>query len=525
MSARLALPRMNVLALAALAATLICAAPALAVIVLALQPGETATFGGALLRDGAIGTAALMAVGGGGAIVLGAGSAWLVSLCAFPGRGVFEWLLALPLAAPSYVLAYAYSGLTWAGGPIAFPVVGFWGAAFVYAVGLYPYIYLAARAAFASQSASALEAARSLGAKPGALFFRVALPMARPGIVAGGALALMEIAADYGAAHHFGITTLSTAIFRAWYAHGSPPMALQISAVLLIAALVFLVIERRARGRAGFAGGATHWRRVPRYQLSFVSGLAAFAACAALIVFGAALPLIWLARLAILHADVGDYLQPLINSIILASAGALVALCAAAAIAAFARRAGKLGKAALFAAGMGYAAPGAVIALGAISLFAIAREMGLVGGLGAALSLTALIWTYAARFTAAGAQPIDSGLARLSKGVDGAARTLGAGPWRRLIRIDAPIAAPSFAAAALILFVDILKELPATLILRPFNFDTLAVRAYSYASDERLLQAAAPSLLIFLAGLLPMFILARSVGAARAGARPLAEPA
>jgi len=507
-------------AIAAAVATLICAAPALAVIGFALAPGDGgANFGGELLRDGALGTFALMLVGGGGAILFGAAAAWLVSLCGFPGRSAFEWLLVLPLAAPSYVLAYSYASFTWAGGWSPIEVRGFWGAAFVYAVGLYPYVYLAARAAFASQSACALEAARTLGVSPGKLFRRVALPMARPGIAAGGALALMEIAADYGAAQHFGLTTLSTAIFRAWYAHQSLHGALQIAAVLLLAALAFLMIERRARGRASFAGGSTRWRPLPRYQLSSLAGAAATAFCVALVTLGALLPLGWLARLALLHANLGDVVQPFVNTIMLATLGALVTLVLASAIAVAARRATGAGKASLFAAAMGYAAPGAVIAMGALALFAVAREAGWIGGLGTGLALAALFWCYAARFAAAGVGPIDAGLARLSKGLDASARMLGAGPWRRLARIDLPIAAPSIAAAALILFVEIVKELPATLILRPFDFDTLAVRAHSYASDERLLEAAAPSLLIFLAGLLPILVLTRGITRARAGLR------
>jgi iron(III) transport system permease protein len=235
--------------------------------------------------------------------------------------------------------------------------------------------------------------------------------------------------------------------------------------------------------------------------------------------FGAGLPLAWLARLAWLHADASDLIGPLLNSLLLASGGAAIALGLAAIIAAIARTRGAAGKAALFAAGMGYAAPGAVIALGALALFGLAREAGMVGGLGPALALTALIWVYAARFTAAGVQPIDAGLTRLSKGLDASARVLGARPWRRITRVDLPIAAPSLAAAALILFVEILKELPATLILRPFNFDTLAVKAYAYASDERLLEAAAPSLMIFAAGLVPIVLLSHQIARARAGAQ------
>lgn len=497
---------------------MICAAPALAVIGLALTRNDGgAAFGGFLLRDGAIGTVSLMAAGGFFATVFGVAAAWLVSLCRFPGRGVFEWLLVVPLAAPSYILAYAYASLTWAGGIFPFRVEGFWGATFIYAIGLYPYVYLATRAAFVSQSSCALEAARTLGAKPGHVFWRVGLPLARPAIAAGAALAIMEIAADYGAAQHFGLTTLSTAIFRAWYAHGAPSMALQLSAVLLLGALVFLILERRARGRASFAGGSTRWRPLPRYQLRPLAGLAAAVFCAALVFLGALAPLGWLLRMALLHSNVEDIVGPFVNSMLLSGGGALITLALASAIAVAARRMHGIGTASLYASAMGYAAPGAVVAMGALALFGLAREAGWVGGLGAGLALTALLWTYAARFAAAGVQPIDAGLARLSKGLDASARTLGAGPWRRLLRIDMPIAAPSLAAAALILFVEILKELPATLILRPFDFDTLAVKAYSYASDERLLEAAAPALLIFLAGLAPILILTRSLGRARAG--------
>lgn len=502
-------------------AALVCASPAIAVLLFAWQ-GDAARFGGDLLRDGAIGTLTLSLAGGAGAVVCGAAAAWLVSLCEFPGRRAFEWLLVIPLAAPSYVLAYAYASLTWAGGAIDFPVRGFWGAAFIYTVGLYPYVYLAARAAFVSQSSCALEAGRTLGATPFAVFARVALPLARPGLVAGGALALMEIAADYGAAHHFGLTTLSTAIVRAWQSHGATAGALQIAAVLLGAAFVFLIVERSARGRAAYAGGSTRWRPLPRYRLPPLAQAGAALFCMALIGLGAVLPLMWLARLALINAQASDVVRPFLNSMLLAGAGALLTLALAAAIASAARRRGALGQTALFAAGMGYAAPGAVIALGALALTAAAREAGWIGGFGAGLALAAVLWAYAARFAAAGAQPIDAGLSRLSKGLDASARTLGAGPLRRFFAVDLPIAAPSLAAAALILFVEILKELPATLILRPFDFDTLAVVAHAYASDERLLQAAAPSLLIFLAGLAPILVLSHQIGGARAGLRSAA---
>jgi iron(III) transport system permease protein len=491
----------------ALAAALVCTAPAATVLALSWTIDAPNIVSGALLRDSVAGTLGLVLVGGAGALILGALAAGLIALCRFPGRDIFAWLLAAPLAAPSYVLAYAYSSLTWAGGPIPFPIAGFWGAAFVYAVGLYPYVYLAVWAGLASHSSAAIEAARTLGADARTLVLKVVAPLARPSLVAGGALACMEIAADYGAAQHFGVTTLSTSVFRAWYALGSVGGALQLASILLLAALMCLLIERAARGRAGY--GAARARRISLFALSPIAGRWAFGFCAGLFILGAGLPLAWLARLAVTHADFSDLAAPLFNTLMLAGGGALATLALAAIIAGAGRRARGVVRIAPFAASLGYAAPGAVIALGALVIFAAARDAGLVGGLGGALALAALIWTYAARFAAAGAQPIEAGLAHAPRNVDAAAASLGAGPWRRLLRIDLPIAAPSLFAAAAIVFVEIVKELPATLILRPFNFDTLAVKAYAYASDERLLEAAMPALLIFAAGLAPMLWLAR----------------
>lgn len=507
------------LMLGALAA-LVCAAPAVAVVILALTRHGDVAIAATLYRDALIGTLGLVLVGGGLATMLGAISAWLVTLCEFPGRRALEWMLALPLAAPLYVLAYAYAGITWSGGLVDFPVTGFWGASFVYALGAYPYVYLAARASYASSSVCALEAARTLGVKPFGLFTRVAAPLAWPGVAAGGALAAMEIAADYGAAQHFGVTTLSTAIFRAWYDYGAPDIALKIAALLVTGAIAFLLFERFMRGRRGYAGGSARWRPLPRYELAAPLQIGAFVFCGALVALGALIPIAWFVHLSLFRAlDLSLLGEPLRNSLILAGAGAVVTLVLAFVIAAASRGKSMVGRAALFAANAGYSAPGAVIALGAISIFATAREAGLIGGMGAGLALTALFWTYAARFAAAGAQPMEAGLQRLSNGLDNAARSLGADPVKRLLRVDLPIAAPSAISAALIVFVEILKELPATLILRPFNFDTLAVRAYSYASDERLIQAAAPALLITLAGVLPVFFFTRAMIRARAGAQ------
>jgi iron(III) transport system permease protein len=502
-------------------AGVVCAAPALLVIAGAMAAGDAPvpTFFWESVR----GSLGLALVGGGAATVLGVVSAWLVAMCAFPGRSLFSWALILPLAAPGYVLAYAYAALTWAGGPLPFAVSGFWGAAFIYALAFYPYVYLAARAAFASQSVCALEAARSLGASPLAMAVKVAAPLAWPGVAAGAALAVMEILADFGVAQYLGASTLTTEVFRAWFSRAEPQAALQLASLLLTAAVALMALERVLRGRRGFAGGSARWRPLPRYRLTPIAAALAVVFCGSLLLLAVIAPLGWLIRLAALRplSDLPLLAEPLMNALILAGGAALVTLPLAALLAAAARQsnplAARFGQAGLFAAGMGYAAPGAVIALGALAAFAAAREAGLVGGLTGATAITALLWTYAARFAAPGAQPMEAGLARVSRSLGFAARTLGAGPARRFFAVDAPIAAPSVLAAALIVFVEALKELPATLILRPFNFDTLAVRAYAYASDERLPQAAAPALLIVLAGLLPVILLSTRIERARAG--------
>lgn len=506
-------------AIAATCAVLVCAGPALAVLAMALSAPPAAQ-DAALLRDSVLGTVLLLGLGGGGAVLLGVACATLVSVFAFPGRGFFAWALAAPLAAPIYVLAYGYSALTWAGGPLDWPLRGVAGAAFVYALACYPYVYLATRAAFAAQSMCALEAARTLGATPISAILRAALPAAYPGVVAGAALAGMEIVADYGAAQHFGVTTITIGIFRARFAQDAPLLALQLAALLLVGAAFLLWIERRARGRRGYAAGP-RWRPAILAAAPQWFQTSATLFCMAVVVLAFALPLGWLARLASLRplSDLDGLAAPLFASLALAGAGALATLAFAAIAASAARHGDGWGRAAFLAAGLGYAAPGAVIALGAMSLYAVAREAGLVGGLSAGLGAALLIWAYVARFTAVGAQPLEAGLARVSRNVAGAARTLGASPLQRFWRVDLPIAAPAAAAGALMAFIEILKELPATLILRPANLETLAIRAYAYASDERLTQAAAPALLLTAAGLVPILLFTRALPRLRAGAR------
>lgn len=503
--------------IAAAFAALVCAAPALAVLFGAIGAPPTEAGAANLMRDAVVGTLTLVIVAGAVTALLGAAAAWLVTLCDFPGRAVFEWLLVLPLAAPVYVLAYAYGAITGPGGVAPLGLSGLVGAGFVYAVGFYPYIYLSTRAAFVSQSVCTLEAARALGADPWRTFLTVAAPLAWPGIAAGAALACMEIAADYGAASYFGASTVTTGVFRAWFSRGEPQLAMQLASLLLLGALAFLVLERVARGQRGFAGGSSRWRALRRFQLPRLAAFGATAFCALLVTLGALLPIAWLVRFAALRAfsDFAALGEPLLRSLMLAGGGTAVTLAVAALIAFAARKPG--GRAGLFAAAIGYAAPGAVTALGALAVFQLFREAGIVGGLGGGAALVMLMWVYASRFTAAGAQPIESGLARVTRNVADVGRTLGANDLRRALRVELPIAAPGVVAGALIVFVDILKELPATLVLRPYDFETLATRAHSYASDERLIQAAAPALMITMAGLIPVIFLSRRLSRSRAG--------
>lgn len=456
-------------------------------------------------------------------------TAWLVTMYNFPGRKVFEWLLILPLAAPGYVIAYAYSDLLGVGGPIqsslrditGLSARDYWfpqirslpGLAYILALTLFPYVYLTARAAFISQSVCALEAARSLGAGPMRSFISVALPAARPAIAAGLALALMEAAADYGAAEQLGVPTLTFGIVRSWTSFGDPAAATRLALVLITLVLSCLLLERWNRGGAKSQQSSIRWRRLHAAPLPPIAGLCATLICASLFLLAFALPvgrLIWLSAEA--QSDLAPIGGALRNSLILAGCGAALAFCLALIIA-MARRSHRFSAIfARFAASTAYAIPGAVLALGALIVMSI-LSLTLTG----VAAILALAWVYASRFTTSGAEPMIAALDRAPASIGYAAESLGASPLRRAREVDLPIAMSGAWAGALILFVEALKELPATLMLRPFNWDTLAVRAHAYAIDERLEAAALPSLLITMAGLLPVILLSRQLSRARPG--------
>ncbi len=492
-------------------------------------------------------TAFLVALVAVGVIVLGSTSAWLVAAHDFPGRRVFEWALLVPLAMPAYIVAYAYTDFLQFSGPVQsalrasfgwersdywFPEIrSIPGAAFVFTVALYPYVYLLARTAFLARTASMADAARSLGLSPLRSWYHINLPMARPAIAAGAALALMETIADYGAASYFGLQTFTTAIYRAWFSLGDRVAASQLASVLLAVVLVLTAFELRARGRARFAAAPNSARPAPRLLLQGRRGAAAFAACCLPLAAGFVVPvaiLINLALPALGHVVPARYLQWLWHSVLLGSSAALIAIAIAVVLAYSVRLLprGPGSRAVGLAArlmNLGYAVPGIVIAVGILlplaafdnALDAWLKSMfGFGTGLLLTGSIAALLYAYVVRYFAVAYQPIEAGLARITPAMDASARSLGSAPGEVFRRVHLPLLAPSLFAAGLLVFVDVMKELPATLVLRPFNFDTLAVIAYQLAADERLGEAALPSLTIVLVGIAPVILLSRAIAGA-----------
>lgn len=531
----------NGLAAVAVAVALVCALPMLAVLVAALS-GQGDTFGhlaATVLPRYAGTTLALVVLVGAGTLLIGTGAALLVSLTEFPGRRWLEVLLVLPLAFPAYVLAYAYTDLLdhpgivqatlrevfgWGPRDYWFPEIrSLGGAAAMLTLVLYPYVYLLARAAFIGQSASSFYVARALGRGPLSAAGSVLLPMARPAIAAGVLLAAMETIADFGTVAYFGVQTFATGIYQSWFAMADRAAAAQLSLGLLAFALLLATLERYQRGAARYNAGQRH-DPVPRIALTGTAGWAATAACTVPVIFGVVVPVVTLAGMA---AGAGQdifsarYVGFLTNSLTLAFVAAGVTVVAATLIGTFARlRPGRLSTAAISVARLGYAVPGGVIAVGLLVPFArldnaldawMEAQFGISTGLLFTGSIWLLVAAYMIRFLAAAIGAYEGGIATISANVDAAARVLGQSSWGVLRRVHVPIITPSLLTAALIVFVDTMKELPATLIMRPFDFDTLAVQAYRLAADERLDGAAVPSLVIAAVGLLPVVLLCRQV--------------
>ena len=498
-------------------------------------------------------TVALVLLVAAGTAALGTGAAWLVTMTRFPGVRAFEIALALPFAFPAYVLAYAYTDLLdhpglvqttlravtgWGPRDYWFPEIrSLGGAAAMLILVLYPYVYLLARAAFLQQSATAGIAARALGAGPWAAFLRVSLPMARPAIAGGVLLAVMETIADFGTVSYFAVQTFATGIYTAWFSMADRAAAAQLALCLLGFALMLAALERIQRGAARHHGAGKRFERVPPAELRGWHRWGAVTLCAIPVVFGFALPVALLVTMGLgseqdLLSD--RYLGFLRNSLTLAGVAAVVTVTAAVLIGFHQRlHPGRLAQAAGHIARIGYAVPGGVIAVGLLVPFAaldnrIDAFMEANFGIDTGLLFTGSIWllviAYTVRFMAAALNTYDGGIATIHPNTDAVARTLGQTPVGMLRRVHMPILRPSLLTALLIVFVDVMKELPATLIMRPFDFDTLAVQAHRLAADERLAGAAVPSLVIVAVGLLPVILVCRSLGRSRAEV-PRATPA
>jgi iron(III) transport system permease protein len=515
------------------------AAPIMALLWLAAAPGEAQDAGvlahlfGTVLPRYTLVTAHLALVVVAVVVLLGVSTAWLVAAYEFPGRAWLSWLLVLPLSTPAFVLAYAYTDFLSAWGPLqsglralsGWQVGGYWfpeihspnGAGLFLGLALYPYVYLLSRAAFSDRSPSLAEAARSLGLGRTAVWWRVTWPVARPAVVAGTALALMETLADFGTVSYFAVDSFTAGIYRAWQGMGDRVGAARLAVALLVFVGALMAIERGQRSRMRFHSRSP--RPAPRVRLRGWRAWRCSLWCLLPPLLGFLFPAL---LLVLAWIDDGTRIDPrlggwIANTAILASAGAATVLPLAL-FAAYALRLhqGRLLRAGLVLANSGYALPGVVLGVGLLVMSGLIDRMlapltAMLGipALFAGGSAFAVVYAYSVRFFSVGFQGVESALSRISPSMDHSARSLGRTPLGVLREVHWPLMRRGLAAAALLVFIDCLKELPATLVLRPFNFDTLAVVAFQFASDERLSAAALPSLLIVIVGIVPVVYLSR----------------
>ncbi len=487
-----------------------------------------------------INTVILMIATGMIAAMIGILTAWVVSAYEFPGRRFMSWLLVLPLAAPAYIIAYVYTDLLEYSGPIQstlrdqfdwgrndywFPEIrSLSGAAFILGLVLYPYVYVLARASFSAQCQAQFQAARTLGKSPLEAFLKVILPASRPAIAGGVALVLMETLADYGVVDYFSIPTFSTGIFRTWFGLGDQMAAMKLAGIMMLFVIILIMFETMTR-RGSYVSGKPQRRGVERIRLNRVSQWLLSLFCALPILFGFILPVFILISLVgktgdnISSANIGIFLK---NSLTVSAITAFVATIVAIFLIYIHRQlnsqtwASGTVKTGIRVSTLGYALPGALLAVGILGpigqldqkLTAFFNSRFQTDyGLLLSGSIALLVYALTLRFLTASYNSLSGGMAKISRSMDDSARTLGAGPSTVLTKIHLPLLAPSLAAGACLVFIDVMRELPATLILRPFNFETLSTRVYRLASDERLAEAATAALIIIAVGILPVIVL------------------
>lgn len=494
-----------------------------------------------VLLEYVINTLCLMGWVGVLTLLMGTGAAWLVTSIEFPGRKILEWMLVLPIASPAYIIAYVYTDLLDVAGPVQhffravtglstgeywFPNIrSLWGGGLVLAFVLYPYVYLIARSAFLNQSQTRFMAARSLGASPLRAFWSVALPAARPALFAGVALTLMETAADFGVADYFGIPTFSTGIYRAWYGMGDPVSSLRLAGLLLIVIAALLIAERSVRNTTN-ANNIARDANMLRMRPGAVSQAVAFLGSALPVTLGFIIPVASLTHMALgegLQTGLSEFLSFAANSLTLSVSVSLITLGLALFLA-YAQRGRsrndktQLSGVATRLATLGYALPGTLLAVGLLlpmtfidkSISRWTQEaFGFSPGLILTGTIIALVYACVIRFLTVSYNTIEPAVNAIPRAMDEAARTLGSRLSRIVFEVHLPGLKPALYAAGLLVFIDTMRELPATLLLRPFNYETLATRVYRLASDERLAEASVSALALVLIGLIPVILINR----------------
>ena len=532
-----------------LAIAFVVALPVMTILVIALTPAPEiwAHLLETVFWEYVGNTLALGVSVGFGTFLIGTVTAWLVTNYRFPGRRIFEWALLVPLAVPAYVIAYTYTDLLEYAGVVqgALRAVFGWtsardywfpeirslgGAALMFTLVLYPYVYLLSRAAFLNQSSGVLEVSRTLGRGPWRTFWAVALPMARPAIFVGVALALMETLNDFGTVDYFAVRTLTLGIFNAWFGMGSIEAAAQLSLTLLMFVVVVITLERRSRQGRQFQETRVQFRPIPGFPLTKIRAGLAFLVCFVPVAFGFLVPAGVLLRYAVLHYEeslVPSFYAAAFNSISLASIAAFVAVGIGLFMAYAVRlQGGRVLRALAWIASLGYGVPGAILAVGAVIPVAwidnqvdayMRATFDISTGLLLSGTIFAVILAYVVRFLVLSLGTIESGLSKITRNMDDAARALGHRPGTVLRRVHLPMLRGSLLTAALLVFVDCMKELPMTLLLRPFNYETLSTFVYQFASDELLEECALGALTIVLVGIGPVVLLTRAIRRSRPG--------
>lgn len=474
-------------------------------------------------------------------LLFGVPTAWLVAMCQVPGRRALQWALMLPMAMPSYIVAYVYTDLLDYSGPLQaglrtlfgwnspadywFPAIrSLGGAAWVLALVLFPYVYLLTRASFLEQSVSLIHSSRLLGCTPWQSFRRLSLPLARPAIMVAVSLVAMETLADFATVHFFAINTLTTAVYDTWLGYGSLATAAKLSCLMLLAVVLLIALERRSRSRQQVFQKSMGHEQPLRYPLKGMSRWLAGLWCWGLVLAGFALPFIILLDYGVRYFELSwtpEFVRFAGNSLAISALTALLAMGIALLLGFFRRLDGGIKSLLpLRIAAMGYAMPGTVLAIGVLvpltaldfAINDLAEWLGRQGpGLLLTGTITAIVFGYLVRFVAIAIGSVESSMGKISPSLDMAARSLGQGDGGMLRRVHFPLVRRGLFAGAMLVFIESMKELPAALLLRPFNFDTLATHVYQFVSDEMLERGALGAIVIVLVGLLPLIWVNRSL--------------